>query len=447
MDYNYKKIIISTTQIIVLSFLAVIFIGGILLSLPFVTQSGEATPFIDALFTSTTSVCVTGLVTVTPAIQWNILGQIIILFLIQIGGMGVVAIAMMVFMLLGGKMTLGYRMLLGDSFNLSSLYGVVGFLKKVVCGTFLIEGIGAICYMPVFINDYGALKGIWFSVFHSVSAFCNAGIDIIGANSLSGYVSHPWINIVTMALIILGGIGFIVWWDILNVVRKKQLHLSLHSKIVLCMTLILIFSGAVFYLMFEYNNPDTIGNLTFPEKCLACLFQSVTTRTAGFATISQKGLTVQSILITIILMFIGGSSVGTAGGIKTGTVAAILLAVKSTVKGQRDISVFHKRIPPHTVAKAVAVTTVSIGVSFIALILMLLIQDGSTIDILYEVYSALGTAGLSRDFTASMNTIGKTIICICMFLGRIGPMSMVIFFTIKSNYELTRYVEEDITVG
>lgn len=447
MDYNYKKRLISTTQVIVLSFMLSTFLGAILLSLPFAAQSGQPTPFIDALFTATTSLCVTGLVTVTTATHWSLFGKIVILLLIQIGGMGVVAIAMMVFMLLGGRMSLGYRMLLGDSLNLDSLSGIVIFLRKVFLGTFIAEGVGALCCMPVFIADYGVIKGIWFSVFHSVSAFCNAGIDIIGESSLQRYVHHPWMNMVTMALIILGGIGFVVWWDVINVIKRKQLHLSLHTKIVLSMTSLLILGGAICYLAFEYNNPDTIGNFGFLDKCLACLFQSVTSRTAGFASMSQKGLTIQSVLITIMLMFVGGSSIGTAGGVKTGTVAVILIAVKSTVRGQKDITAFGKRIPFHTLAKSIAVVTISVAVSLVALMLMFMSVEGSGTDIVYEVYSALGTAGLSRDFTAGMNVTGKLIICVCMFLGRIGPMSMVIAFTVKSKNESVRYIEEDITVG
>ncbi len=447
MKNNYKKMAISTTQVIILSFLAVILIGGMILSLPVSSQSGHMTPFIDAVFTATTSVCVTGLVTVNTAAHWSLFGKVVILILIQIGGLGVVTIAMMMYMLVGAKISLGARMLLGDSFNLDTLSGLVVFLKKVITGTFIVEAGGAICYMPVFIKEYGIAKGLWFSVFHSISAFCNAGIDILGDNSFAPYVTNPWMNLVTMCLIILGGIGFIVWWDVISLFQKKVRHLSLHSKIVITMTLFLIAVGAVLYFMLEYHNPATIGEFSFPEKVMACLFQSVTTRTAGFAMISQKGLCVSSVIVSMILMFIGGSSVGTAGGVKTGTVAVVFLAVKATVHGEKDVTAFKKRIPVYTVTKSVAVITISVAVSLVALFLMCTFVPGETSDIAYEVYSAVGTAGLSRDFTAGMNLIGKVIICICMYLGRIGPMSLVVALTAKSKNESVRYMEEEITVG
>ncbi len=454
---NKKRRILSTTQIIILSFFCAVLLGAILLMMPFSSADGKWTPFIDALFTATTSVCVTGLVTVTTATHWSLIGKIIVLCLIQIGGIGVAAIGMLIFIFLGRKVSIGYRKLLGDSFNLNTMEGLVRFLKKVILGTGIVEGIGAVCYMPVFVRQYGVLRGIWYSVFHSVSAFCNAGLDIIGDSSLMPYVHHTWFNLVTMFLIITGGIGFIVWWDIINVVRyhmdreyrnvAKVRNLSLHSKVVLGMTAMLIFGGACLYFIFEYHNEATIGNFTLYEKILACLFQSVTTRTAGFAAISQKGLTDPSVLMTAILMFIGGSSGGTAGGVKTGTIAILLITVLSTVKGQDDVTIFRRRVPTSTIRKALSVVTISLMLSFVALILMYIFVDGSALDILFEVYSAIGTAGLSRDFTTSMNLIGKCIIILCMFLGRIGPMSMVLAFTVRNTKNPARYVEEDITVG
>ncbi len=452
-----KKKILSTTQVIILGFLFIVLFGAAILTLPIAAADGHATPFIDALFTATTSVCVTGLVTVPTAIHWSLFGKVVILVLIQIGGLGVVAMTMLILMMLGKKLSLGYRKLIGDSFNLDTLSGIAVFLKKVVLGTFIVEGIGAFGYAPVFIRDYGIIQGIWYSIFHAISAFCNAGIDILGENSLVPYVHHVWVNFVTMFLIIVGGIGFIVWWDVANVLRYKygkhnhekvgRSHLSLHSKVVLKMTASLIIAGAVLYLVFEFHNSDTIGTFTLPQKILACLFQSVTTRTAGFASISQKGLTAPSVLVTVVLMFIGGSSVGTAGGVKTGTIAVLCIAVLSTVRGQNDVTAHRRRISETTVRKALSVVMISGIVSIIALMIMYLFVNGSAIDILFEVYSALGTAGLSRDFTASMNLIGKIIICICMFLGRIGPMSMVLAFTMKNTQGAVRYVEEDITVG
>ncbi len=442
-----KKICLSTTQIIVLSFLAAVVLGTLLLMLPISTASGASPSLVDALFTATTSVCVTGLVTVPTAIYWSTFGKIAILALIQIGGLGVMAVTMMIMVSLGQHLAMTDRILLGDSFNLDTPHGVVQFLKKTMLGTFLVELMGALLVSPIFIRDFGPGKGLWISIFHSISAFCNAGIDIIGENSLMDYVHDPWLNLVTMLLIVLGGIGFIVWWDVIACLRKKKTRLTLHSKIVIHMTINLLVFGTCFFLIFEYNNPETIGNFTLPEKILACLFESVTTRTAGFASISQKGLTTPSVLIACILMFIGGSSSGTAGGVKTGTVAAILLAVTSIIKGKEDVEAFGRRISFQAVQKAMAAVAISAITGFVSLLLMFCLVEGSGLDIVFEVFSALGTAGLSRDFTATMNLAGKLIICICMFIGRIGPMSMVIALTARSKHDSTRLVEEHITIG
>jgi len=454
---NFIEKHFSTTQIIILSFFAAILTGAVLLTLPVSAADGRSTPFIDALFTSATSVCVTGLVTVTTASHWSSFGHIIILALIQTGGLGVVTMTMTVMLALGKKISMRNRMLLGDSFNMDTLKGLVNFLRRVFAGTFIVEGIGALCYLPVFVPEYGVLTGVWYSVFHSVSAFCNAGIDLIGDSSFMPYVHNVWVNAVTMCLIVLGGIGFIVWWDLIRVVRLKLSkdtrrssgfhNVSLHSKIVLSMTLFLIVYGTIMYLVFEFNNPDTIGNYTLGEKLLAAMFQSVTTRTAGFATISQKGLSSPSVILSVMLMFIGGSSVGTAGGVKTGTIAVILVTVMATVRGQADITCFNRRVSTKTARKAIAITLISFMASIIALTAMFLLEQGNPADIVFEVYSALGTAGLTRDYTPLMALPGKIIIIICMFLGRIGPISMVIAFTMRDKQSAGHLPEESITVG
>lgn len=454
---NFIEKHLSTTQIIILSFFLADIAGALLLALPISAADGRATPFIDALFTSTTSICVTGLVTVTTASHWSLFGHIVILVLIQTGGLGVVTMTMTVMLALGKRITMRNRMLLGDSFNMDTLKGLVNFLRRVFFGTFIVEGIGAVCYLPVFVPEYGIVRGIWYSVFHAVSAFCNAGIDVLGDSSFMPYVHNTWVNIVTMCLIVLGGIGFIVWWDIIRFIRLKSsedtrratgMHnISLHSKIVLSMTFFLIVAGSVMYLVFEFHNPKTIGNYTAGEKVLAALFQSVTTRTAGFATISQAGLTAPSVILSVILMFIGGSSVGTAGGVKTSTIAVILMTVMATVRGQADITCFHRRVSAKTVRKAVAIVLISFMASIIALTAMFLLERGNPADIIFEVYSALGTAGLTRDYTPLMGMSGKVIITVCMFLGRIGPISMVIAFTMRDKQSAVHLPEESITVG
>ena len=358
-----KKRYLTTTQMIIISFFVTVFIGGVLLSLPFASASGRATPFIDALFTATTSVCVTGLVVVTTATHWSLLGKIIILILIQIGGLGVITITTTLMVAVGKKISLSSRILLGDAFNLETLKGLVRFLRRVFRGTFIVEGIGALCYVPVFVPEYGMIRGIWYSVFHAISAFCNAGIDIVGDSSFVPYVHNIWVNVVTMALIIFGGIGFIVWWDVLHVIREKLAGanrgmfnmLALHSKIALTMTVFLILSGTLLFALFEWSNPLTIGDFTPGQKLLAACFQSVTTRTAGIATISQKGLTVPSVITSMFLMFIGGSSVGTAGGVKVTTVAVVALSVAATVRGNNDVTCYGRRISNQIVRKSIAI--------------------------------------------------------------------------------------------
>lgn len=448
---------LSTTQIIAFGFLTAIVIGTFILCLPVCSASGDWTNPVDALFTATTSVCVTGLVVVQTSTYWSLFGKIVILLLIQLGGLGVVSFTTGLMMLIGQKITLSDRLLLEDALNLSTLRGLVRFLRKIFLGTFIVEGIGALGYLFVFIPEYGILRGIWYSVFHAVSAFCNAGIDILGDNSLMDYVKNPWMNFITMFLIIMGGLGFVVWMDIKNTIEKIQKNnipkkkffsnLMLHSKITLITTALLIVLGAVFILILEYDNPDTIGSFNFPLKLQVSFFQSVTTRTAGFFTISQKSLRPTTVLICLILMFIGGSSIGTAGGIKTSTFALLVLSAVSTIKGRRQVVAFGKTIPHHTIKKALAVTLVSILVLFVLTILLYQAEGGSMTDIVYETTSAIATVGLSRDLTASLNLWGKLIIILAMYLGRIGPISLAIIFGNRVKNAVISYPEENITVG
>ena len=449
-----QRPLVSTTHIILLSFLIAILIGAALLSLPFSSANGKATPFLDALFTATTSTCVTGLV-VTPTVSsWSVFGQIVILILIQIGGLGVITITSGLMILLHKKMGIGDRLLLQDAFNLNSLSGLVRFVKRVVCGTLIIEGIGALLYMTVFIPEFGA-KGIWISVFTSVSAFCNAGIDIIAENSLCDYALNPIINIVTCALIILGGIGYIVWWDVLRVLKqadKKKVKffrdLTLHSKIAITATLLLIFVGAALIFAFEYNNPQTIKDHTLLQKIEVSLFQSVTTRTAGFATVPQENLTNASAIVCLLLMFVGGSPVGTAGGIKTVTIAVLIASAFASIRNKEDTELFGRQLTKQAVSKAVAVTCMSFIIMFASTVLLSAVTDANALDIIYETVSATATVGLTRNLTASLNGIGKLIIIITMYLGRVGPITLAVAFKRnKDNQTIVRNPIEEISVG
>lgn len=445
---------ISTTQIILLSFLVVIFMGTVLLALPISSADGKPVPVLDALFTATTSTCVTGLVVVPTVSAWSLFGQIVILLLIQIGGLGVITIMSGLMILLHRKMNIGDRLLLQDAFNLNSLSGLVRFVKRVLLGTLVIEGTGALFYMTVFVPEFGA-KGIWISVFNSVSAFCNAGIDIIAENSLCSYALNPIVNAVTCALIILGGIGYIVWWDVLRVIKQAKIKkvklfrdLTLHSKIALSTTLLLIVAGAVLILAFEYNNPLTMRGCTFLQKAELSLFQSVTTRTAGFAILPQENLTNASSVVCLLLMFIGGSPVGTAGGIKTVTFAIIVVSAFSTIRNKEDTELFGRRITRKAVSKALAVTCMSFIIMFVSTVMLSVVTDASVLDVLYETVSATATVGLTRNLTSSLNGFGKLIIIITMYLGRIGPISLAVAFNRnKENQSIVRNPIEEISVG
>ena len=441
-----KKFSLSTTQTIMFSFLCVILLGSLLLSLPISSASGKAVPYLDALFTATTATCVTGLVTVTTATTWSVFGQVVILVLIQIGGLGVITILSSVMILLHKRMGIGDRLLLQDAFNLNSLAGIVQFVKKVMLGTFLVEGIGAILYMTVFVPEFG-LKGIWISVFTAISAFCNAGIDIIGENSLCDYATNPIINFVTGALIILSGIGYIVWWDVLQR-GKRGKHLTLHSKIAITTTLILIFGGGLLIFLFEYHNPATIGNMSLFDKIQVSLFQSITTRTAGFASVPQQDLTNGSSILCLLLMFIGGSPVGTAGGIKTVTFAVLVVSALATIQNKNEVTLFHRNIPKQAINKAVAVTAMSFGILFVSTLLLTAVTNADSLDILYETVSATATVGLTRNLTGQLNGIGKAIIIATMYLGRVGPISLALALnSSKKNQNIITNPTEDISVG
>jgi trk system potassium uptake protein TrkH len=445
-----KKFALSTTQIILLSFLLVILAGSVLLALPVSSASGSPVPYPDALFTATTATCVTGLVTLPTVTTWSIFGQIVILLLIQIGGLGVITVMSAVMILLHQRMGIGDRLLIQDAFNLNSLSGIVRFVKRVLWGTFLVEGVGALLYMTVFIPEFG-VKGIWISLFTSVSAFCNAGIDIIAENSLCDYATNPVINIVTSLLIILGSIGYIVWWDVMRLAGTKHRrfrNLSLHSKIALATTLVLIFGGGLLIFLFEYSNPLTIGNLSLPDKLQVSFFQSVTTRTAGFATVPQQHLTNASAILCLLLMFIGGSPVGTAGGIKTVTFAVLAVSALATIQNKQEASLFNRTISRQAINKAVAVTMMSFAILFASTVLLSAVTSADALDVLYETVSATATVGLTRDLTPSLNNAGKAILIGTMYLGRVGPISLAIALNAsKKHPNIIKNPTEDISVG
>jgi len=449
-----KKIGFTTTQIILLSFILVILIGSALLALPISSADGIPVPYIDALFTATTSTCVTGLVTLPTFSTWSVFGQIVILILIQVGGLGVITIMTGCMLLLNRKLGIGDRLLIQDAFNLNTMSGLVKFVKNVLLGTLIIEGIGAILYMFVFVPEFGE-KGIWISVFNSVSAFCNAGIDIIAENSLCNYATNPLINIVTAALVILGGIGYIVWWDLIRVVRSRSpknrkifRYLTLHSKIAITVTAGLILAGSILIFIFEYANPLTIGKMDLFDKIQVSFFQSVTTRTAGFASVPQEDLTNASAAVSLILMMIGGSPVGTAGGMKTVTIAVLICSAFATIRNKNSASMFDRRISDESVKKAVAVVVMFIAICAASTVLIMATSNASAIDAVYETVSATATVGLSRNFTAALNAFGKIIIILTMYFGRVGPISLAVALGRKNESQnVISEPAEDISIG
>lgn len=451
---SQRKPFLSTTQIILLSFLGVILIGSVLLSLPVSSAGGRAVPYIDALFTATTATCVTGLVTVSTAATWSVFGQAVILLLIQIGGLGVITFMTAVMLLFNRKIGISDRLLIQDAFNLSTLSGIVAFVKKVLIGTLTVESIGACFYMTVFVPQFGA-RGIWVSVFNSVSAFCNAGMDIIGENSLCDYSGNALITLTTAALIILGGLGYIVWWDVSRVIKNRKQNggrffksLTLHSKIVFISTAFLLITGTALTLCFEYNNPLTLEGLPLSDKIQAAFFQSVTTRTAGFASLPQENLTNPTAILSLLLMFIGGSPVGTAGGIKTVTAAVLLSITVSLISGKNSVSLFGRTISKQSVYKAVAVTVMSFSVMFVSTLLLSAVTNAPALDILFETVSATATVGLSRSLTGALNLLGKLIIIFTMYFGRVGPISIAIAFGGKNpSRNIIKNPTEEISIG
>lgn len=444
---------IKTTHIIMVSFLVVILLGTCLLALPVTHKPGYNVSFIDALFTATTSTCVTGLITVNVAETFNTFGHIIILIMIQIGGWGVLTFLFNVAIAFHKKLRLSNQILLQDALNLNSAEAISEFIRRMMKWTLIVEVAGAACYTLVFIPEYG-WRGIWYSVFHAVSAFCNAGIDILGPNSFCNYATNPIINLTTCSLVILSGLGYIVWFDVatnIKQIKSKRFrfrNLSLHSKLTLCTTLTLLTGGTLLFMIYEYNNPNTLAQLSFWNKLQVSLFQSMTCRTAGFVTIPQENLSNPSALVSIILMFIGGSPVGTAGGVKTVTIVVIFSAALAALRNQKHTELFNRRISTAAIQKAISVVCISGTVVLISTMLLSTCCNAPFLDVVYETVSACATVGITRGVTAQLNTIGKLIIIGTMFLGRVGPISLALAFSVdKRNRDVITSPVEEICIG
>lgn len=440
---------LSQGQFIAIGFILMILIGAILLDTPMASRSGQSIGFLSALFTATSASCVTGLVVADTATQWTLFGQIVVLILIQIGGLGFISIGVFFSIILRRKIGLRERGLMMESTNALQLGGIVKFAERIVVGTAIVEGVGALLLMIRFIPEFGVLKGIWYGIFHSVSAFCNGGFDLMGAkygkySSLVAYYDDPLVNIVIMSLIVIGGIGFVVWGDLL----KNRWHFKkylLHTKIVLLMSTILIFGGALLFYWAERNG--VLKGMSVSGQILSSLFASVTARTAGFNTVDTAAMSGASKLLTTALMFIGGSPGSTAGGIKTTTLFVLLMGVKKNVTGAYGIQAFGKRLEDDTLATASIIATLNMGITIIVIFIVMGMQPFAMQDVVFEAFSASGTVGITAGITRDLNTVSRILMIMLMYLGRVGSLSFALAFMESKKKPKVMLPKESISIG
>ena len=438
------KIFMNPPRVLAIGFAGLILFGAFLLNLPMASQDGQSIGFINALFTAASSICVTGLVVVNTAYHWTLFGQIVIISLIQMGGLGFMTMATIVALIIGKKISIKERLVIKEQLNQETMTGLVRLTKYVILATFTIEAIGALLLSIRFIPEYGFVTGMWYSIFHAISAFCNAGFDILG-DSIAPYVGDVIINLTICALIIIGGLGFSVYLDIYKVKNLKRLHL--HSKLVLVITGFLLFGGMIVFYLLEMNNPATLGGLSFGEKLLASFFQSTVPRTAGFYSVNMGALYDTTVFLLIILMFIGGSPGSTAGGIKTTTFGALVLTTLSVIRGDKDVVAFKKRISYDAINKSIAIIMVEllivVGVSFI----LTITEKAGFLQLLFETTSAIATVGLTTGITSDLSDFGKLLLSLTMYVGRVGPLTMAFAFSRQHKHANYKYSEGNIIVG
>lgn len=444
--HRYHRL--NQVQYIALGFFFIILAGSLILTLPIASQSGEWTPFLDSMFTATSATCVTGLVVYDTFTHWNVFGQLVILLLIQIGGLGFITVGVGFSMAFRRRIGLRQRDLLKESINAMEIGGIVKLSRKIFIGTALCEGVGALLLATRFIPEFGLVKGIYYSIFHAISAFCNAGFDLMGGQqpyaSFTAYATDPVINITLMLLIIVGGLGFVVWSDVVSK-RFRWKNYCLHTKMVISVTLLLIFGGALFLFLFEQGG--TISGMSTGDQILASLFGSVTARTAGFNTVDTGALQPESKLLTIALMFIGGSPGSTAGGVKTTTIAVILIYVVSNLRGESGCNVFHRRIGDEVIKRASMVFCLNLFLGLTSVTLILATSNLRMSDVLFEVYSAISTVGMTTGITRDLNVVGRIVIIILMYCGRIGSMTFALSLVAKPEAKGLSLPEEKVTIG
>jgi trk system potassium uptake protein TrkH len=444
IDWNVLKW--SPPRILVSGFALIILLGAVLLSMPFASASGERLPFIDALFTATSATCVTGLVVVDTGTYFSVPGQVILMCLFQLGGLGFMTMATLVALVLRKKISLRERLLLQEAMNQSSMEGIVRLIRRVIVYSLAIEFVGFTLFSFRFAFDMPLGKALFFGAFHAVSMFNNAGFDIFGGyRSLTMYVDDPIVNISAMMLIITGGLGFVVMSDLME--YRKNRRLSLHSKVVLSMTGTLIAVGTIVIFIFEFSNTKTLGSLDWSGKIWSSFFQSVTPRTAGANTLDYTALRQATMFFTIILMFIGASPGSTGGGIKTTTFTTLVGAVIAMIRGREDIVMFRHRLGKDRIFKALTITLISLGLVIIVTMTLSMTEDQAFITLLFEATSAFGTVGLSIGVTPELSTVGKIVIAFTMFAGRLGPLTLAYALGPRTEKELYRHPEGKITIG
>lgn len=439
---------LTQTQFIALGFMTIILIGTFLLMLPVSSRSGEAGSFINCLFTATSASCVTGLVVYDTWTHWTLFGQLVILIMIQIGGLGFVSIGVFLSIILRRKIGLKERGLMQESVNTLQIGGVVKLARKIIIGTAIFEGTGALILAIRFIPEVGVARGIFYGIFHSVSAFCNGGFDLMGwqgeYSSLVNYYDDWTVNLVVMALIVIGGLGFIVWDD-LSRHRLHVRHYMLHTKIVLLTTAVLLFGGAWLFYLFERQN--LLVGMSPSGQILTSLFNSVTPRTAGFNTVDTAALTDASKLFTVILMFIGGSPGSTAGGVKTTTIVVLYLYLWSTIQRTYGVNAFGRRLEEDALKHACSIFMINLTLALGASIFIMATQKLAMSDVLFEAFSAIGTVGMTTGITRELNSISRLLIAFLMYCGRVGSLSFALSFTQHKHVAPVQQPMERITIG
>lgn len=450
-DILIKKKSMNATRIVAGGFAAIILLGTLLLMLPFASKSGESAGFLNSLFTATSATCVTGLIPVDTGMSWTFFGQLVIIALIQLGGLGFMTVITMVSFLLRRRIGLSERLIMVSTLNLNDMDGVVRVVRHALIGTFTLEGAAAVLLSFRFVPQFGLLGGIWRGIFHAISAFCNAGFDLVGGKfgaftSLEGYNDDPYVLCIIMALIVIGGLGFFVWEDIVRARGWKGL--SLYSKMVLSITAALLLGGALFFFCAEYSNPETFGNMPVWQKALNAMFQSVTLRTAGFASFNQGGLKDSSIALSCVLMLIGGSSGSTAGGLKTVTAAVLLLGLRSNLAGREQVTIRGRAISYRKVMDAMTLALILLVLFLTGSIVISLADSVPYLHAAFETASALGTVGVTVGITPGLSPLSHVMLICMMYLGRIGVFSFSIAFLTRSRYPAKiKYPDLNVMIG